>query len=624
MFPNIVSLEPIMIVRRIVQLLVVTSTVTALAAVPAAARTPEAHASALKLTGISPHGADVSGRTQVTLLGNFDGSITGIRFGAKKSKLLAYTSKGAIVTVPAHAAGIVHVKLQSDQGKIKLASPQANLFTYSNHGKPKIDASIPSATVGVGYEADLHTADNRLGTWRVVAGQLPDGLSIYHGERFILGTPTTPGSSTFTIKLTHSAGRSASKTMHITVAPQRWTRDSTTSGRPVCGADTCYRFMGSSDDDLTVSTQAGDGSWTSTDVPAPADIGFYDGYQIDDTACAATASCALVGTDDTNDNNPNASPDAPFAVGLHDGTWTAEQLADPESVVNRVSCAPTICVAVGWRGVASRPLTGKPLLEVFSNGSWADRQPSLAGTGLTNVALDDVSCAADGSCRAAGVALTRAGKQVIVTLALTKSGSVSFTELPVPQSARHKSYVSEVGCASATRCIVTARSAASKFDAGTPYYDTLSGKAWSAHRFSTPAGASAKSFRLNDLECNGTTVCFVVGSAKAHSGRREPIVTRYASGQLTHFVAGFPDHPVSGTLQIVSCAPGGSCGAAGTYFSRDSLGEHGPFKLVFAALGPKAGATKTERVAGADSPYFGSLACAADHCVTGVASQQPN
>jgi hypothetical protein len=83
--------------------------------------------------------------------------------------------------------------------------------------------SLPVGAVGSQYVGVIG-AIGATGTftWTITSGKLPAGLSLSQSTTSsitILGTPTTVGTSTFTIQVTDSAGASVSKTLGITINP---------------------------------------------------------------------------------------------------------------------------------------------------------------------------------------------------------------------------------------------------------------------------------------------------------------------------------------------------------------------------------------------------------------------
>jgi hypothetical protein len=81
-------------------------------------------------------------------------------------------------------------------------------------------ASLPYATVGRWYSQALTTNGGKgTLTWSLVSGSLPPKLKLGSGGR-ITGTPTTPGTWTFTVRVTDSSvpKQAATRTLTITVA----------------------------------------------------------------------------------------------------------------------------------------------------------------------------------------------------------------------------------------------------------------------------------------------------------------------------------------------------------------------------------------------------------------------
>jgi Malectin domain/Glycosyl hydrolases family 18/Putative Ig domain len=77
--------------------------------------------------------------------------------------------------------------------------------------------SLGTATVGTGYSQTLTASGSIPLTWTVVSGALPAGLSLGSSSGTINGTPTTAGTSSFTVQVSNSAG-SNSKSFSISVA----------------------------------------------------------------------------------------------------------------------------------------------------------------------------------------------------------------------------------------------------------------------------------------------------------------------------------------------------------------------------------------------------------------------
>ena len=80
-------------------------------------------------------------------------------------------------------------------------------------------SSLPPATTGIAYSETL-TASGGTGsyTWALTTGALPAGMSLASSTGEISGTPTTPGSFSFTATVTDAAGATGNRSFTITVA----------------------------------------------------------------------------------------------------------------------------------------------------------------------------------------------------------------------------------------------------------------------------------------------------------------------------------------------------------------------------------------------------------------------
>ena len=77
--------------------------------------------------------------------------------------------------------------------------------------------ALPATAVGDYYYQQLTVAGGRAGTWSVVSGALPDGLSLSGGGT-LEGTPTTAGSAAFTVAFTDSFGIQGTRALTIDVS----------------------------------------------------------------------------------------------------------------------------------------------------------------------------------------------------------------------------------------------------------------------------------------------------------------------------------------------------------------------------------------------------------------------
>ena len=139
-------------------------------------------------------------------------SATGLPFG-----LSLNPATGAITGNPVGPANTtVSVTVTDTSGQIATAQ-----FTLTVSPNPVTIAtgSLPAGIVGVAYVAALGASN---GTppyvFSLAGGSLPDGITL-SADGFLTGTPTTAGTSRFTVKVTDSTGGTATKDFSLEIKP---------------------------------------------------------------------------------------------------------------------------------------------------------------------------------------------------------------------------------------------------------------------------------------------------------------------------------------------------------------------------------------------------------------------
>ncbi|MBQ7170503.1 MAG: putative Ig domain-containing protein, partial [Synergistaceae bacterium] len=118
--------------------------------------------------------------------------------------------------------------------------------------------SLPSATAGKAYSAQLAATGDSPITWTVYSGFLPTGLTL-SDTGAISGTPTTAGTYTFTVKASNSGGE-ATKTFTLTVVQVITAPVITTESLPSATAGKAYS---------AAITATGDNiTWTVSGLPS--------------------------------------------------------------------------------------------------------------------------------------------------------------------------------------------------------------------------------------------------------------------------------------------------------------------------------------------------------------------
>jgi len=135
---------------------------------------------------------------------------------------LSLSNRGLISGVPPAAGSSVFTAKVQDSSSPKLIATKAFTITITTTVRPVTitTTSLADGTTGTPYSATLSaTGGGTPYSWSVLSGSLPAGLTLSSGGT-LSGTPTTVGSSTFTLKVVDASSPqlSDSKSFAITVA----------------------------------------------------------------------------------------------------------------------------------------------------------------------------------------------------------------------------------------------------------------------------------------------------------------------------------------------------------------------------------------------------------------------
>ena len=171
-------------------------------------------------------------------------------------------------------------------------------------------SSLPAGTVGQPYFAQLQTVGNKTGTWPVTVGALPAGLSLNASTGVISGTPTTAGTSAFTIRFQETGGLSDSRNFSISVDSNTPPVISTTSPLPAGEVGTAYTTTLQ-----TVGNRTGTWSFSSGSLPAGLLLNSSTGVISGTPTTAGTANFAVVFT-----TTGGLTDSAAFSITVAPGT----------------------------------------------------------------------------------------------------------------------------------------------------------------------------------------------------------------------------------------------------------------------------------------------------------------
>jgi Putative Ig domain/Immunoglobulin domain len=179
-------------------------------------------------------------------------------------------------------------------------------------------ASLTDGTVGRAYSATLQASGGTTPySWSLSSGSLPAGLSLSASSGLISGTPTTAGTSSFTIKVTDASSDAATVSLSITIASLPLTI--TTQSVPNGSTNTAYSaflFASGADPPYT---------WTIYSGALPSGLTMSSSGDI--TGVPTSAGTFPFGIKATDSGSPAASATGSLSITVTQGTAYSVSLA---------------------------------------------------------------------------------------------------------------------------------------------------------------------------------------------------------------------------------------------------------------------------------------------------------
>lgn len=271
----------------------------------------------------------------------------------------------------------------------------------------------------------------------------------------------------------------------------------------------------------------------------------------------------------------------------------------PNSRLNDVSCASqTMCMAAGEDKVTS---TG--MLQLWDGSDW-----KVAGAGH-GTALRDISCASTTRCTAIGYSSQGPRIWHVEWVGIGGMGWIaSIKTPPTPEGASNVS-LEDVSCSAASDCTVVGhyQTAAGGI---LPLVMRRSGSSWSLQSAALPAEREGKTTIFYGVSCSSATSCTAVGTNTPKT-QNKSLLERWNGTSWSIASTPEPSGATGSELQSVSCSAESACMATGRFTEGSAWA---PFAERLS--GGSWSAVAVPKPSGASEPSLDQVSCAsASSCV---------
>ena len=161
------------------------------------------------VTGVSPTSGPIAGGTSVTITGTNLAGATGVAFGTTAAAIVSNTATQIVVTSPAHAAGLVDVRVTNPSGTSAVVA--ADQFTYVAPAPPAVTSVSPnSGSTGGGTSVTI-TGTNFTGATSVAFGTTAATI-VSNTATQIVATSPAHSAGAVDVRVTTSGGTSSTVT----------------------------------------------------------------------------------------------------------------------------------------------------------------------------------------------------------------------------------------------------------------------------------------------------------------------------------------------------------------------------------------------------------------------------
>jgi hypothetical protein len=373
-------------------------------------------------------------------------------------------------------------------------------------------SSLAGGQTGTAYSATLSaTGGTTPYSWSVSSGSLPAGLTLSTSGH-ISGTPTTAGTSSFTVKVTDSSSpaQTATASLSITITASVTPVQITTSSLPDGETGSSYSTT------LAASGGTTPYTWSISSGSLPAGLTLSSSGQISGTPTATGTSSFTVQVTDSSSPAQSATANLSITItSASSGSATLIICPNLGQTGNRANCVTPPTLTFGKQGTN----TTSAALGVSVNNCSTSAIPACTGSGsltlgspyytLSGPNASDFAVTTSGTCANGGAVASGSSCSVVVRFTPTQSaGTNESATLTISGDAQNGSQSLSLTGSSAT---VTQVSGCQSLN-GSTNYQLISNVAASGSCFTV--GQSNTDINLNGFTityCNSSSSSFVGG-----------------------------------------------------------------------------------------------------------------
>ena len=265
--------------------------------------------------------------------------------------------------------------------------------------------TLPNGTVGTPYTNTIGvTGGTAPYSCSIVGGALPSGLSLGAGC-LVSGTPTTPGTSSISVRATDSANNTTTGTVGITI--NATTPTLTTGTLPTGTAGTPYSG--------TIGVTGGTAPYTCTINAGtlPAGLTLGAGCVVSGTPTTPGTSTVTVGV--TDSGNPPGTTTGPVSITINPAGLSINSGTLPNGVVG-TPYSSTVAVTGGTAPYTCSVVSGSlPNGLSFGAGCTVMGTPTIAGTSTPTIKATDSSNPQLSTTKPISITITAAAATIVIS-----------------------------------------------------------------------------------------------------------------------------------------------------------------------------------------------------------------